>query len=212
MNIKNNMKNTLTTFQIWDQDFKVYEESKITTINLILNILGKDLPHVNLFNIQVSRKSIKKTNYDNLSNYSNTDYIKLLYPNYEEIKLPNNIRERLIEFIKKESYILKWNNNEFDCLSFVNYLNNIGIKDRKISNYNYYKIVNLELLKVWDIILTWMDKMEEFWHHYSLYLWKWFYLWILWPWRYPTVYDLESLQKIYPFNSKNIVKCVQKNK
>ncbi len=205
----------VTTFQIWEKNIMLHRDSEL------INFKTKTLIYDILVNRRFNNKNIWILK---LKDFSNTEDIRLLYPNWEEILLPSNIKELFLYYIRNQNNIDKiiWNNDFFDCVSFVHYLNWVEYINNSLylDKWTFEKFIDLSQLKIWDTIISWLKDypLEPKFTphiHFSIYLWKWFFMWKYWKNSLIMVSDIEWLKELYPFKENEIFKIIpsyKKNK
>lgn len=171
-----------------------------------------------IHNILIWRDDNKKSIY-NFKNLQNSREIELYHSNWEKIILPDNLMLNLSIYIKTQHNInnIIWNNKYFDCVAFAHFINWIPYYNDALEadKWEFEKFTNLENLCVWDTIISWLKispnwKIEYNWHHFSIYLWKGFFMWKMWNIWDPMVYDFETLWRVYPYEEWEIFKIKPK--
>ena len=159
--------------------------------------------------ILIKEKSKWISIYD-INDLSNTQKIKIFFENWDELILPKWMIEKLSIYIKSQNKIeqIIWNNSSFNCLHFAHFINWVECNNSTFNDtsWNTERLKSIEInnLNIWDTILTWLTKKE--WKiissnsmHFSIYLWKWLFMWKWWDEWAVFIYDLEILEKSYPF-------------
>lgn len=132
------------------------------------------------------------------------DWKRYLY----EFKLPTNIDKRLKFFL----YNTKMLDNKIikDCNSFVSYLHELPLNNRKaiFEKFNKSNFKNEQDLNPWDIIL--IENRNNWWvqwlYHYAMYIWNNKYIsklsnWIVW------ITELKEMMWLYEWTN---ITCFKK--
>ena len=203
-----NITPKITTLKIWEKNISFHNEASNTKAQI--------------YDILLSRNWNPKISYLRTKNLKNTQEIILQYPNWKEIKLPEYIKNNLLKYIQTQNNINKilWKNKHFDCANFAHFLHWVDYNDNTFNtnkwNFIEFKIDNL---KIGDIVISGIKNYNESSKlnieftdnaHFSIYLWKWFYLWKAWTKWIPIVYNIEWLKESYPFKDSEI--CIVRKK
>ena len=213
----------ITELHIWEKNslFKNLQNNmEVNTYDIILKrSIKKNIDLYNKKATDIMKDQQKKVSLYSIKKINNTKSIKLFYKNWKEVKLPLDMEKKLLTYIKTQHDIntIIWNNRLFDCTAFVHFINWVPYKKNTYDN-SLWEIRDYdreEQLNIWDTILSWAEHdsfnikfKDNF--HFSIYLWQGLFIWKTWSIWNLTVFDLEWLSEVYPFEKWEIVQLIPK--
>lgn len=167
---------------------------------------------IKVFDILISRKYDFYHSIYNFKNLSNINSIEIYYEwdksnNLLNLDIPQNIKDKIIEYIKnkeeiEKKYMINFWMDYFDCWAFIHFIK------WKIHETCWTNVYDINKINTWEILHSYekIEWWEKIWHHYYIYLWNWFFLSKLWEWPV-CIASLEELWKYYSLNhlEKNLI-------